>query len=353
MRILHIANSERRYRGLRYYSFPSKIQNGLIRNGHCVELFCDRDVARAASIFKSRKLGVRQANNALVETARNFAPELIFVSHADVISANTLLEVRNMLPDTPVAQYNVDPLFMKEPVEKMLRKQEAVDCNFMTTAGAALARVSPPNGFAAYIPNPVDSSIESAKAFEQDKNTYDVLFAFGDMAEEPDRHALSKAIEDKLPEVRQGIFEYKKGNGLFGAQYARALAEARTGLNISRGQLHGRSVGQEELYLYSSDRISHYMGNGLLTFTHAKFALQDLFSADELVTYECSSELVEKLDFYLRNDEQLRRCAKAGWAKYHALFNERLVAQYMVESVLGLPFSQSYAWPSEKILAET
>lgn len=351
MRILHVANSEKRYRGLRYYSFPSKIQNGLIRNGHCVELFCDRDTARAASLFKSRKLGVKQANAALVETARNFAPELIFVSHADIITEQTLLEIRTVFPATPIAQYNVDPLFMKEPVEKMLRKHNAVDVNFMTTAGRALERVAPPRGFAAYLPNPADASIESERAFETSRAKYDVMFAFGDMAEEPDRYDITQAITHTMPDVRLGVFESKKGNGLFGAEYVRALGMARAGLNISRGKLLGRDISAAEIYLYSSDRLSHYMGNGLLTFTHEKFALQELFSAHELITYSSCEDLVDKLGYYLHKDSELRKCAQAGWRKYHTHYNERLVTRYMVETVLDLPFSCAYAWPTERIHA--
>lgn len=348
MKILHIANSESRYLGLRYYGFPRKIHNGLVRNGHCVELFCDRDAARAGNLFGSRKLGVRKANKALVDTVENFGPELILLSHADIISERTLLDIRATCPAVPIAQYNVDPLFMKEIAAKVLSKNRAIDVNFMTTAGPTLAQVAPPGGFACYIPNPVDASIETAQAFANDDMRYEIFFAFGDMAEEPDRYAITAAIAKQLPDVRQGIFEHKKGQGLFGSQYVSTLARSRIGLNLSRGMLHSRTLSAQDLYLYSSDRISHYMGNGLLTLTHRKFALSELFADNELVIYDNTADLLVKIRHFLANDNELRAVAKAGWSRYHSVFNERLVAKYMVEVATGERLSESYAWPTDR-----
>ena len=42
-----------------------------------------------------------------------------------------------------------------------------------------------------------------------------------------------------------------------------------------------------------------------------------------------------------------RRAGEAGRAKYHRLFNGARVLRYMVETLLGQPYSESYEWADE------
>jgi hypothetical protein len=137
---------------------------------------------------------------------------------------------------------------------------------------------------------------------------------------------------------------------IFGADYYRAIANARMGLNISvvRTWAHTPHASGEELYLYSSDRLSHYMGSGLLTFTTRDNRLEELFVEDrELVFFATKEELLDKLLHFKQHDTQRRAIAYAGWKKSHQQLNETVVAQYIVEQTFRLNHTQTYAWPNQ------
>ena len=84
------------------HGVPTKLSNGLIRNGHLVLNFSDRDVARARSIFGSRKFGRRAVNVALQDFCKHHRPNVLILSHADVIDSATIASIRADLPDQGV-----------------------------------------------------------------------------------------------------------------------------------------------------------------------------------------------------------------------------------------------------------
>ena len=98
---------------------------------------------------------------------------------------------------------------------------------------------------------------------------------------------------------------------------------------------------------YASDRITHLMGNGVLTFQYDGNEMQDFFSEKETVYFHTPDELAEKIAFFNSHDDARRAVAAAGRAKYHALFNAQRTLRYMVEATLGEEFSEDYEWAPE------
>jgi len=90
MRILIIGNAGEREPGRRYYSVERKLANGFARNGHSVWFFSDRDVARAATLFRSSRTGRGAANAKFLEAVKNYAPHAIVFAHACLIATETL-----------------------------------------------------------------------------------------------------------------------------------------------------------------------------------------------------------------------------------------------------------------------
>ncbi|MEE4239366.1 MAG: hypothetical protein V2I51_21815, partial [Anderseniella sp.] len=105
MKILHVAHQQLKYLGARNYLLPVLINNGFIRNNHEVYWFSDRDVARCSNIFGSSKMGMKASNRQLLEVCRNFQPDLIALSSAEVIQVETLQKARKLLPNVAVIQY--------------------------------------------------------------------------------------------------------------------------------------------------------------------------------------------------------------------------------------------------------
>ncbi|MCE2927593.1 MAG: glycosyltransferase [Rickettsiales bacterium] len=352
MRIIHVGNGNQIHRGARYFDQTRKINNGFIRNGHDVFFISDRDTSRAANPFGSRKMGIGSTNRYFIDACYNYQPEMIVLGHADIINNESIEKVKAFLPQCRWAQWNVDAIFNPVTINQIQSKTPLMHANFITTGGDALRRFSHPGGMVCYMPNIVDASIEWPRAFDRTDQPYDVFWALRAINSS---YKGNPRIEIPLYLEQQSIrIDYHGMNGkpmLFTADYYRRIESCKMGINISstraRGQNHDAPA--EELYLYSSDRLSHYMGSGLLVFAMRGHQLEELFQEDkELVFFRTKEELAEKINHYLRCDDERRAIARNGWEKSHRDFNERVVTQYIIDTTLGTNSSTSYAWPTSK-----
>lgn len=350
MKILHASHTHLKSLGARNYFLPVRINNGFIRNNHEVYWFSDRDVARYSSWLHSRKTGVGACNRKFLEVCHNFRPDVIALSSADILHPETLAEARTILPNVAIFQYYIDPLFDASNFRNAGSKAEVVDRSFVTTAGPVLERIAGTRSRVAFIPNPVDASIDIHRCHERTDQLHDVFFA-GHISKwlHPDdlRGRAYELIQERLPQARAAFYGHGPNKSLFGAAFMHALGQARIGLNFSQRNAEARSGPGGELYLYSSDRIGLYQGNGLLVFTTRSFSLSELYGGDTIVEVEGADEFIDMLRYYLEHDDERRKVAQAGYELGHREFNERLVSQYMIEATLGLPFSHPYRWPTE------
>lgn len=282
---------------------------------------------------------------------QNFEPDIIALSSADILASETIIEARRILPNVAVFQYYIDPLFLEANLSNVRSKADAVDWTFVTTGGPVLSRVAGAHSRVAFIPNPVDSSIDVHQCHTRTDQPHDVFFAGHALSGWLDpsdlRVQAENLIKQNLPEARCAFYGKNPKEYLFGAAFMRALGNAKIGLNFShrhRDAIPGRGG---ELYLYSSDRIGHYQGNGLLVFADRAFNLSDLYGENAIVEVEGAGDFIEKLRFYLQNDDERQKVAQTGYELGQREFNERLVAQYMIEATLGLHYSHDYHWPTE------
>ena len=351
MRVMIVGGIQMKHVAARYYDYANKLANGFVRNNHAVVRFFDRDVSRLSNVFRSRKLGVSDANKKLLHQASEFQPELILFIHADVIRPETLGRLKESLPATKLAQISVDPLFMAGNVHRVNTKSPLTDATFMTTAGDGLRKISG-GGPAYYIPNIVDPSMETGRAFDSDCDI-DLIFACGSFdAEGGDpRKATIEAIRERLPQIKFPRHVDIETGGLWGADYMDTMGRSKCGLNLSRereGPLNDSMP--EDLHVYSSDRVSHLTGNGVLTFVHKKYHLDQLFTEDEMVFFDSNDDLIDKIAHFLEKEDGRRRIAKNGWEKAHRHLNERLATQYIVDVLFRENLSHPYIWPTEQVI---
>lgn len=350
MKILHVSHNQLKSLGSRNYSLPVRINNGFIRNNHEVFWFSDRDTARYSSVFGSSRSGAGACNRKFLQVCHNFVPDIIALCSADLITPETLIAARKSLPNTAIFQYFIDPLFVESNLNNVKKKSGVVDMTFVTTAGPVLANVAGKRSRAAFIPNPVDPSIDSHHCHEKTDLSFDVFFAGLDSPwQDPSdlRVTAHDLIKKELPTVHCAFFGPGYASPVYGAEFMRLLGQSRIGLNFSQRSNTAKSGPGGELYLYSSDRIGQYLGNGLLVFSTAAFSLSELYGVNTIIEVNGPDDFVDKIRYYLNNDQELRKIAGCGYELAHREFNERLVSQYMVESVLGLSFSHPYNWPTE------
>jgi len=351
MKILLVANGNYKHNGARQHEQQKKLYNGLVRNGHNVLFFSNRDAARNG-IFLSSYFGKEKSNKDFLQICKNFQPELIICAHADIITPDTLLEARKILPEIKMADFNVDALFIPHNIKALEERTPLFDATFITTAGPALKKFSHKNGVVCYVPNMVDLSIEWPRCHERSDQENDMFWAMRSTKK-------SRTIDN--PRTAPALFLENSGkikisyhgmNGkpdLLNANYYQAISNAKMGLNNSLSAINNADTAPQDLYLYSSDRISQYIGSGLLTFIAAENCYQDLLTdGEDFISYTCKEDLLEKAIYYKENDNLRKKIAGSGWEKYSKNFNEHVVANYIIETTLSLPYSQSYNWPTEK-----
>ena len=106
-------------------------------------------------------------------------------------------------------------------------------------------------------------------------------------------------------------------------------------LNLNRGKSKKYSC---------SNRIASLMGNGLLTFMDNDKQFDHFFNKKEIVFFENEIDLLEKLNYFKINDTKRVKIAKNGQNKYFRLFNERNVAEYIVNRSFNVNSKYKPIW---------
>ena len=345
MHILHVGNFGSRAKGAFLHSVAPKLSRGLIRAGHQVVEFADRDVARAATPFGARKLGGVQANRALARLAHDMRPDLLLLGHADTIRAETVARLRRALPAMRVLQWNVDPLFEPDNIARLRSKLAVVDATLVSTAGDALRPLQRPGMRLGFLPNPVDFSVESGRADLAADLPYDLFYACGHPArprrtlcgQDWDMEDFVAGLRRALPGLRTRLAGLDGQPHLTGADYRQALMQCAAGLNVSRRQ---------DALLYSSDRLAHMVGNGQAILIDRATGYDRLFGPEAMGFFSGLDELAGLLRRMMAEPAWRQSVATAGRACYHKLFNETLVARYVLNVALDNHNPADYAWPT-------
>ena len=344
-RILLVANFDRRRDHATFYNVDNLLHAGLLRAGHHVIAFSDRDAALESSPFRlsSRFGGVAAMRRRLLRTAAHYAPDLALFGHADLVDRATIARLRRSAPGARLAQFNVDAVFNSRSMSAFCSRASQVDISFITTAGLDGLALPPGCGPVHYFPNPVDASVETARAFEKRREelAFDGQFLGGRLAS---RDALIERLAAGLPadyrfrSTARGL----GGRRLRSLEFLAALADAACMPNLPHD---GKAPVPR---LYSSDRIAQCLGQGVAVLAPGEAGLSEIYD-DGIVEFGDFGQLVEQMAFLQRNDGARRRRAEKGWRIAHERTAGRRVAQYMVETALGLPLSEQYGWPAAPV----
>lgn len=326
MRIVHAANLQLDKDGAHLWNQDQKIHHGLVRLGHFVYPFSINDRARMLSPTKSKTFGKGRANKALVETCRNVHPDLLVLGHAQYITAETLREIRRILPEIRIGLWYVDPLWDPEETRHLRERLEVLDALFCSTGGSLLEALARPQCPAAFIPSAVDAGIECHRAFETPEGElmHDLLF-FGRDKGEPGRRAFLTDLQAKLPDLRLGYYGCLDRPGIFGWEKEQVIRRSKMALNLSR---------RTDVALYSSSRIAELMGNGILTLTPRGAGLEGLYAEDEIVYFDHADDLAEKVRHYASRPEERLAMARKGWERNHRDYNGTEIARFIVALTL-------------------
>ena len=344
LRVLHITNFNERLDGRLFFNTGRRINNGFIRQGHSVLGYSDRDIQKYYKSFNDIK-GAKILNDKLKKTCYNYKPDLIVLGHADLISKNQILELKEDYPNTRFCQWFLDPLNKNGPdyernKNRILDKIDAVDSTFLTTSPDVLNFLKNKKSF--YIPNPSDKAFETLNNYKKPCNV-DVFFALSHgvhrgvlkKGKEDDRILFLDNLKKLTPNIKFDFYGIDKVQPIWADHYFKTIENAKMGLNLSRG---------EAIKYYSSDRITQIVGNGLVCLIDEKTNYQNFFNKEEMVFYKDANDLSEKI-IKIASDEVLRRkIARNGKKKYMKYFNSDVVSEYIIDKTLDIKSNKKYLW---------
>ena len=317
-------------------SLGKKFTNGFIRNGHDVLEISDRDHLRNNKSFSI----IPNKNNFqkyLIETFKNYNPDILFFGHTKNIELNTLDELKSINKNIIFSQWNEDPVmpsldYSKKNISNINLYSDFVDHNFITTDPNVIKnKVNNKNNFHFFFV-PVDKNVEKFDVYNL-RPKKDLFYA---MSHGVNRATLKQGIEDKriifldklvkkIPNIKYDFYGFANKQPIWGNDFNNALINSKMALNLSRGN---------PTKYYSSNRIASIIGNGLLTFIDKKVQMSDFFKKDEIIFYDKISDLSDKIKFYSKNDLIRRKIARKGKNKYFKLFNEKKITKYFIDILM-------------------
>jgi len=338
LRILNIYNLAQKLNHRIYnLSLGKKFTNGFIRNGHDVIEISDRDYVRQNKGINLLRFKDK-FHNYLIETFKNYNPDLVIFGHSDNINHEILSDFRSINGKIIISQWNEDPLMKNlsdtsENVNKLKKFFPMVDHSFITTNPSVLKLSKKLTQYIHFFMTPVDKNIECFDVFKL-KPENDVFYA---MSHGVNRATLKEGKTDnrvifleklikKMDGIKYDFYGIGKQEPVWGNEFYKSLLNSKMALNLSRG---------EPTKHYSSNRIASLMGNGLLVFIDKKVKMSDFFNSNEIVSYNHIDELAEKIKFYKKNDRSRIKIAEKGKKKYFKLFNEFKIAKYIIDKSLG------------------
>ena len=339
-KIIHITNFNERHNGRLFYNTGKRINNGLVRLGHSVLEFSDRDI-----LSNHRKLndlnGAKYLNKKLLTVIGNYVPDLIILGHADLIDIKTLKLIKQYYPQIKISQWFLDRMDTNWIYNKkrFLNKIDMMDASFCTTDPSVLkfSKIKP----IYYIPNPVDKSFEVLNNYKYKNLKNDIFFAMSHGVHRgvlkkgkfDERENFLKKLTNKLPNIKFDIYGIENKQPIWADNFIKILSQSKIALNLSQGS------GSK---YYTSDRFAQLIGNGLLVMVDKKTRFNDFFNKDEIVTYNNINDLAKKIEKYSNDDVLRKKIAKKGRDKYFKFFNSTIVSEFIINKTFNI--NKKYFW---------
>ncbi len=320
MKILYVGNIQGLNNIGKYYLTEQRLMNGFTRLGHSVYGFNDRDHARK-NFLNTQSLGKKKMNRKLINDAIIYEPDLIILSHCKNVSNDTLEEIREKIPNVKIIYTNVDPLNDAGNIKSINQRLGIVDAIFITSND--LDQFSSDKTIVKYFPNPVDKAIDTNKSFENNCTT-DLLLLGRALTHQQDiRRELAEFLSKK-----EALNIYIGGVGIndnlhYGADYMKVLANTKMGVSLSK---------ERDRNLYASDRLSHYLASGIMTFVPEESGFEDLLE-DGFVPFNSSEDLWDKALYYYNNNDKRIAIAKKGYDIAHTKFASEKICADMLATI--------------------
>jgi glycosyltransferase involved in cell wall biosynthesis len=339
-KILHIANFDEKnnYR-LSNINLATKISNGFIKDKFHTTNFSDR--------FFSQQNLFSDIDDRIINIIKNLKPTLILLGHTNSLKTETLKIIKDKFSDIKIAFWYEDSINKKGPdyiknktfIEKY---KNYVDQYFITTDVNNI-ETSIPKKKLNFIPVPASSLSENLNLYKTKNHEYDIFYAVSHGVNRgilkknkiDERYNFLKLLMSKSNDINYNVFGFNNIQPVWGDEFIKEMSKCRFGLNLSRG---------EPVKYYSSNRIATLVANGIPTLIDEKIKYNDFFSNNEMIFYKNIYDLIDKVNFYKKNERKRIQIGINGQSKYFKIFSNIIVADYIVSRTLGTKPSYNYVW---------
>ena len=342
LKILHISTfDEKNDHRLFNISIANKLTKGLIRNDHDVVNFSYRDFNNKLMLKNNKAL-----NEKVFNITQNYRPDLIMLGHNNILTSETLEKIK-LNNKTKVALWYEDHLIKGGPnylnnLNLIEKNRNLIDQYFVTTF-PSLINTKITKTKLNYMPIPADKNIENLEIYNSKNRYKDLFFAlshgvnFGKLKTRniDEREVFLNKLMEKNKKLTFNILGYANEQPKWNYQYFKELSKCKTALNLSRG-IPSKYA--------SSNRIASLIANGIMTFIDKKTQYQDFFDHDEMGFYSNVDDLINQLEKLNGNISKINKISKNGKRKYFSIFDNSIVADYILYKTFGIKNKFKYVW---------
>jgi spore maturation protein CgeB len=300
---------------------------GFIRLGHDVQVFSYNEAFRYVSPLTSPKWVVRQyksrVDELLVKQIRNYEPDIIHVSFAKYLDAETIKMAREAAAGVPFIGIDVD--LWPEMHEDRMEAAAKLDLVLTTYGENGQQSLKEAAVRCVFMPNVCDPDIEH-RYDVSDEWRSDILFTGKLRHKNYPTEELRSELVSRLSKMKNcALYGCCDRPLIGGIQYFYAISGAKIGLSIN---------AVNDVRLYHSDRLTQYLACG--TFVLAKRVPDSgLLFKDKvhLRYFDAAEEFFDLANWYLAHEDERIKIANAGMEYVHAEFNCEKIAKYTLDLI--------------------
>ena len=339
-KILHIANFDEKndYR-LSNINLATKISNGFIKDKFHTTNFSDR--------FFSQQNVFSDIDDRIINIIKNLRPTLILLGHTNSLKTETLKNIKDKFSNIKIAFWYEDSINKKGPDyiknRTFLEKYKNYVDQYFVTTDVKNIETSIPKKKLNFIPVPASKLSENLNLHKTKNHEYDIFYAVSHGVNRgvlkknkvDERYNFLKLLMRKSDDITYNVFGFNNVQPVWGDEFIKEMSICRFGLNLSRG---------EPIKYYSSNRIASLVANGIPTLIDEKIKFSDFFSNNEMIFYKDIYDLIDKVNFYKKNERKRIQIGVNGQAKYFKIFSNIIISDYIASKTLGTKPSYNYVW---------